>query len=70
MSHGTDHSVRVMAWSFKLQDLEDVNNGMTNNYGCVNNQTKLLLGLIGILHDIGYADLDQHKGLCFSLVLV
>ena len=51
-----------MGWAFNLLELEDVQQGMTNNYGTTGDKSKFLLGSVGLFHDIGYADLDQHKG--------
>jgi hypothetical protein len=59
-----------MAWAFNLLNLEDIQIGMSTLYGSYGNQSKFLLGSVGLFHDIGYADLDQHKGnqhICLTL---
>jgi len=61
VSHGTDHSVRVMEWAVQLDVVGDLAKGMEDQYDTDAEQSKFILGLLGILHDIGYADIDQHK---------
>eukprot|EP01118_Nematostelium_gracile_P015998 TRINITY_DN653_c0_g1_i1.p1 TRINITY_DN653_c0_g1~~TRINITY_DN653_c0_g1_i1.p1 ORF type:complete len:467 (+),score=127.16 TRINITY_DN653_c0_g1_i1:34-1434(+) len=60
VSHGTDHSVRVMNWAFSLLQIEDLSNGMLK-YGLSSVRTQFALSILGIIHDIGYNDVDAHS---------
>ena len=59
VSHGTDHSVRVMGWQYKLKDM--INRYISDLYGCVeaedslgvNGSCTFNLMLNGLLHDTG-----------------
>jgi hypothetical protein len=60
VSHGTDHSVRVMQWAIDLYQVDEVAYGMVYNYNTNTQQSQFILGLLGLLHDTGYADLASH----------
>lgn len=57
----TEFANRVMNWGFNLQTLNEVSTGMNSLYGSNTQQISFILGLLGLLHDIGYADLNMHS---------
>jgi hypothetical protein len=62
VSHGADHSVRVMDWASRLHDaLPEVRAGLAARYHGTRDQGRLALLLAALLHDVGYADLGEHK---------
>jgi hypothetical protein len=60
VSHGTDHSVRVMNWAKNLLQIEELSNGIST-YNLPENRVKFALSTLGLIHDIGYSDLDKHS---------
>jgi len=62
VSHGTDHSLRVMDWAARLHDaMPAVRKGMAARYGIPEGRARFALMLAALLHDVGYADLGEHK---------
>jgi hypothetical protein len=54
VSHGTDHSVRVMMYGSENYKIPQVLEGMHSKYGCTTEETQFVVMLHSMLHDIGY----------------
>lgn len=49
-----------MKWSMELFSVSQVQQGLLNKYGLSASNAQFVLGFMGLLHDIGYADIDTH----------
>lgn len=62
VSHGADHSVRVMDWARRIHaGVPAVQRGMAARYRLPERRARLALMLAALLHDVGYADLAEHR---------
>lgn len=58
VSHAVDHSIRVMNYSFMLfETIKEVQDALLKLYGLNFMKAQFVVGLIGLVHDVGYTDL-------------